>query len=119
MKTKKHLSEANVLTAIRIALAKAGVPIWRNHVSLSKQESGAMARTGLAVGSADLIGLVPPFGRFIAIEAKKPAGGRVTERQVRWLAVVRRCGGVAGVARSVEEALALVAEAQRLPTEER
>lgn len=75
-----------------------------------------MARTGLAVGSADLIGLVPPSGRFIAIECKRPKGGRVTERQRAWLDVVRRCGGVAGIARSVDEAMTLVDEARTAST---
>lgn len=105
--------ESDVVSEIRIALAKAGVLIWRNHVSVTKQESGHFARSGLATGSADLIGLVPPSGRFIAIECKRPKGGRVTERQRSWLEVVRECGGVAGVARSVDEAMLLVEEARR------
>ncbi len=77
-----------------------------------------MARSGLAVGSADLIGLVPPTGRFLAIECKRPNGGRLSERQRAWLDVVRRCGGIAGIARSVEEAIALVTEAAPSSTEE-
>lgn len=108
----KATTEAEVLAAIRIALAKAGVLIWRNHVGVSRQESGATARSGLAVGSADLVGLVPPSGRFLAIEVKRPVGGRVSERQSAWLEVVRAKGGIAGVARSVADALALVAEAK-------
>ena len=113
MKTKTK-TESDVVTEIRLALSKAGILVWRNHVALSKQESGHTARSGLAVGSADLIGLVPPSGRFLAIECKRPKGGRLSERQRDWLEVVRRCGGIAGIARSVEEAFALIDQARKV-----
>jgi hypothetical protein len=107
--------EASVLDRIRKVLEKCGVLVWRNHVGLSRQGSGRFARSGLAKGASDLVGLVSPSGRFIAIEVKRPRGGRVSEDQERWLALVRACGGVAGVVRSVEEALELVAAARRRP----
>ena len=107
--------EAVLLDRIRTALSNCGVLVWRNHVGVSRQASGHYAHSGLAVGSSDLVGLVPPFGRFIGIEVKRPRFGRVSARQERWLALVRSFGGVAGVARSVEEALELVAAARRLP----
>ena len=44
---------------------------------------------------------------FTSIEVKTPTG-RLRAEQEQWLKVVRAAGGIAGVARSVEDAQALV-----------
>jgi dihydroxyacid dehydratase/phosphogluconate dehydratase len=44
---------------------------------------------------------------FTSIEVKTPTG-RVKPEQQQWLEVVQAAGGIAGVARSVEEANALL-----------
>ena len=62
---------------------------------------------GLCVGSSDIIGITPD-GRFLAVEVKTKTG-RVSDEQQRFIDAVRRKGGVAGVARSVEEALQILA----------
>ena len=64
---------------------------------------------GLATGSADLIGWqsITIAGRTLAVFTSievKGDGGRATEEQERWRAVVRAHGGNAAIARSVEEA---------------
>jgi hypothetical protein len=69
---------------------------------------------GLARGSADLIGwtirTVTPdmvgtqVAVFTSIEVKTPTG-RVKPEQQQWLDAVQAAGGIAGVARSVEDAL--------------
>lgn len=74
--------------------------------------------TGLPNGFSDLFGIAPvviderhigqTFGRFVAIEVKS-AGGRVGDHQRRFLEAVTREGGLAGVARSVEDAARIVA----------
>jgi len=46
---------------------------------------------------------------FTSIEVKTPTG-RVRPEQQAWLAVVRGAGGIAGVARSVEDALRITTE---------
>jgi hypothetical protein len=70
-------------------------------------------RAGLCPGSSDLIGwrtvTVTPemVGRRIAVFAAvevKSARGRISAEQQQFLEVVRSAGGIAGVARSVEEA---------------
>jgi len=71
----------------------------------------------LCVGSSDLIGwrsvTVRPedVGRrlavFVAIEAKT-GGARLTKEQRAFVEAVRAAGGLAGVARSVEDAAALL-----------
>jgi len=72
---------------------------------------------GLCKGSSDLIGLrtitIGPehvgqhLAVFAAIEVKSPTG-RTTPEQAAFLAQVQQMGGLAGVARSVEEAAAIL-----------
>jgi hypothetical protein len=68
---------------------------------------------GLCKGSADLIGwkqvtITPDMvgqkvAVFASIEVKTPTG-RLTPEQQIWLGAVQAAGGVAGIARSVEDA---------------
>lgn len=74
-------------------------------------------RYGLTPGSSDLIGWVSKIitpdmvGKrvavFLAVEIKTPSG-RLSEPQEVFIEAVRKHGGIAGVARSVEEAKKLV-----------
>lgn len=58
-------------------------------------------------GIPDLIGCVQ--GQFVALEVKRPdTYYDVTPRQQANLNLARRAGGIAGVVRSVEEAIELV-----------
>lgn len=106
-------SEKGVEIRVRVALAAAGVMVMKHTVGPC-WECGAKPnkRQGLGVGCSDLICIVPPKGIMVGIEMKRPDGGRVSDEQSRWLAVVRRFGGVTGVARSVDEAMALIKEAR-------
>lgn len=103
-----ELSAVSVPTVLGL-LAKA-----QYHLATAALKSAPRIKSGLAVGSADLIGIVLPFGRFLSIEVKSDSG-RMTQAQTDWIKIVRSFGGVAGVARNVEEALALVEEARALP----
>lgn len=110
--------EKHVEIQVRVALAAAGVMVMKHEV-LACHECGARPnrRQGLGIGVSDLVCVVPPHGRFLGIEMKRPGytPSDVREAQTRWLGVVRRFGGVTGVASSVDEAMALVAQARRLP----
>lgn len=53
-------------------------------------------------GSSDLLGLVSPSGRLLAIEVKSPTG-RLKPKQKEFLEEIGRNGGIAIVARSVED----------------
>jgi hypothetical protein len=60
-------------------------------------------------GLADLTGWVTRDGRAIFVALELKAGRRqATEEQERFLDAVRKAGGVAGVARTVEEAVELL-----------
>lgn len=107
------MSEAS--TQAKVMLALGGSPnarIFRNNVGVAKFPNGSSVRYGLAVGSADLIGwrtvtITPDMvGRqvavFMSIECKS-AKGRVREAQEAWHMAVKKAGGIAIVARSVDD----------------
>lgn len=111
------MREAQLQDEIRLAVAQLdGVVLWRNNVGVGRVgRSNAPVRFGLAVGSADLVGLVTMSdgtGRFVAMEVKT-ASGSLSDEQVRWLRLVRGLGGYAVVVRSVEDAMAAVEAARR------
>jgi len=98
------MSEARIQAEIRLALGSLGMVFWRNNTGVFR-DGGRFVRFGLAVGSADLIGIVE--GRFCALEVKQP-GKRATIEQAKWLKVVRLYGGFGAVVTSVQEALEAV-----------
>lgn len=106
-------TEREIETEVRVALSKAHLQVWKHRVELCPSCGARPKRgQGLGLGAADLICIVPPHGRFVAIEMKSPKG-RVADEQYAWLSQVRKYGGVAGVARSVDEAFALVELARK------
>lgn len=111
--------ETKLQRLIMLALSEAGCTIWRNETSgawMGKQihkagdqvtlTNARMMTFGLCVGSSDLVGIAPD-GRFLAVEVKTPKG-RPTKEQLRFIEAVRNAGGIAGIARSVDEALDLI-----------
>lgn len=99
--------ESAVKAKIRAAVIAEGVLCWVHNVD------NRNLSTGLGLGTADLICVVPPYGRFLGIEIKRPSrAAKPSPAQEKWLAVVRKFGGVSGVAKNVDEALALVREAR-------
>ncbi len=88
-----------------------GVVIWRNESGVAEHR-GRYVRYGLQKGSADLIGVLAPEGRFLALEVKTPKG-RISKEQELFLALVRKQGGFACVVRSVDEAVAAIGRAKK------
>ena len=78
--------------------------LWRNNTGAMVDARGQLVRYGQA-GSADLLGLISPAGQFLALEVKRP-GGRQTDLQRAWQAMVERHGGIYLVVCSVEQAVA-------------
>jgi hypothetical protein len=58
------------------------------------------------VGAADLIG-IRNDGKFVSVEVKGPKT-RITDEQRVWYETIRKFGGLAGIARSVADALEIV-----------
>jgi VRR-NUC domain len=110
-KAKPEL-EQPIKKRIRDAVINAGCLVWIHDVDYR------LGKTGLGRGTSDLICIVPPLGRFLGIEVKRPgySPSDVRDDQRKWLAVVRRFGGVSGIATCEAEALALVAEARQQST---
>ena len=82
---------------------------WRNNTGAVKYKNakgaGRFLRFGY-VGSSDIIGILPD-GRFLAVECK--ASTKLSEAQRYFLADIRKNGGVAVVAHSVEDVAAVLA----------
>ena len=114
--------ETLIQRQIQIALSNAGCITWRNETAgayvgrvIHKAggqvtlDNAQLMQFGLCRGSSDLIGITPD-GRFLAIEVKTP-NGKPTADQLAFIEAVRRAGGVAGICRSVLDALKLVGSA--------
>ena len=128
------MSEQHIQQKIRLALGSGPVRLFRNNVgtgwagqATKIQRRGMVAvepgdvivrqgrplHAGLCKGSSDLIGLrsitIGPehlgqtLAVFAAVEVKAPTG-RATAEQQAFIATVAAMGGLAGVARSVEDA---------------
>jgi hypothetical protein len=110
-KAKRKIGEreAPIKARIRAALIDAGCIVWVHDVDYR------LGKTGLGRGTSDLICIVPPLGRFLGVEVKRPgySPSDVRADQIAWLAAVRKFGGVSGIATNEAEALALVAEARQ------
>lgn len=81
--------------------------LWRNNVGvaehISPQGKAHTVKYGLADGSADCVGVLRPWGLFVAVEWKTPKG-RQSATQKRWGELVARMGGIYVLATSGEEA---------------
>lgn len=131
------MKEADTMRAGLLAMAKAGATMFRNNIGFAvvgvvtwiKAETVVKLRAGDAVvrnarpfhaglceGSSDTIGWTEivvtkemvgkKIAVFTAVEYKKKTP--LTQQQGRFITTVQAAGGLAGVARSAEEAAAIV-----------
>ena len=110
-------SEQSIQQHIRIACSTGDTRLFRNNTGTLRDQHGRPVQFGLCKGSADLIGyrtitITPEMvgqqvAVFASIEVKTPTG-RIRPEQQAWLETVQAAGGIAGVARSVEDALRIV-----------
>ena len=110
-------SEQSIQQHIRLALSRGPVRLYRNNTGTLRDQHGRPVSFGLCKGSADLIGwttrtITPDMvGQQVAVFTSievKTATGRLSPEQRQWLEAVQAAGGIAGVARSVEDALDLL-----------
>ena len=114
------MTEQSLRKQVQLAASRVGARLFRVNTGsawvgrvISRPFPGGVTledarpiRMGLVTGGADLIGWSAD-GRFVAIELKT---GRLqaTAEQEAFLTAVRAAGGLAGVARSPEDALAIL-----------
>ena len=111
--------ETKIQQEIRLGLGtREDVRLFRNQVGqLPDPRTGRPVQFGLAKGSADLVGwktvtITPDMvgqevAVFTSLEIKTPKG-RATAYQQAWMNCVERAGGIAGIARSVEDAVQIL-----------
>ena len=121
-----HTPEAALLRSLLLVSSKLGATMFRNQVGqyrlarpgcMECQRFGRIIRSGLAVGSPDLVGWLPVtiapehvgkrLAVFVGIEAKTEAG-RLRPEQKAFLAALQRAGAVCGVARSLADLEAIL-----------
>ena len=100
MSSGSNESESSIQYKIRKRLGQMDdLVIWRNESGVA-QHGKRYVRYGLCKGSSDVIGILKPHGRFIAIEIKKP-GGRIRPEQVLFVELINSMGGYAEIVDSV------------------
>ena len=107
------MTEQQIQQHIRIACSNGDTRLFRNNTGTLRDQNGRPVQFGLCKGSADLIGwkrvtvteemVGSTVAVFLSIEVKT-ATGRLRPEQQQWLDAVQAAGGIAGVARSVEDA---------------
>lgn len=96
-------SERHVLAAVIRALALHPKVAWAHRMNVGAFKDGdRFVRFGFR-GCSDIMGQMKD-GRFLAVECKRP-GGKLTEYQLGFLVRVQNNGGVAFVARSVDDVM--------------
>ena len=100
------MTEHEIQDAIRLELSRRGVITFRENIGSFKTEDGRIIKTGLPVGTSDLLAILPG-GLAAWIEVKTPTGS-VRPEQENFINRMKSLGHTAGVARSVEEAVKLI-----------
>lgn len=104
---KKQSETDLVRTGLLRYLKLRGIPCWRQNqggVKFPGKNKDYFVKFTSVKGISDILGLLPPHGRFLAIEAKV-GKNKPTEDQLAFLDMVRRNGGVAIVAYSVDDVI--------------
>lgn len=100
--------EHRIQNEIRLALADECI-LFRVNVGSGVTYDGRHFSTGLPKGYSDLSGVRKSDGKAVFIEVKTPSG-KPTAEQRRFIAQMKEAGAVAGICRSVEEAIGLISE---------
>lgn len=113
--------ETSIQNRILVECAGGNVRLWRNHRGSGYQGKATRFKDGVLIshasqcyfglcnGASDIIGFKTEeydgikVAIFVAIEVKT-SKGRVSPDQQKFIEMIQSMGGIAGVARSVEEA---------------
>lgn len=102
----KDIPESAVIQQVKTVINATGLKVQRINTgcfTVGEGKNRRYIRTADA-GTCDFEGY-DNRGRFLAIECKRPVGGRLSKAQEERIADINRKGGVAFVAHSGEEAL--------------
>jgi hypothetical protein len=111
------MTEQQIQQAIRLAISRGDTRLWRNNTGTLLDRQGRPVQFGLCKGSSDLIGLrsitIGPehLGQRVAVFAAvevKSSTGRPTVDQLAFVDTVQSMGGMAGIARSVDDARSIL-----------
>lgn len=100
--------EHALMNKIMIAVSPYAV-IFRANVGTVRTADGRYFKTGLPKGYSDLSGVRRSDGRAVFIEVKTPTG-RASREQLNFIEQMKKCHALAGIARSVEDAIAIIQE---------
>lgn len=89
---KKSIHEADVLRNCLAMLKYQGLYCWRNNTGATQTRTGGFVSFGFK-GSSDILGIARD-GRLLAIECKRPVGGRLSLDQKNFLEAINCYGGV-------------------------
>jgi hypothetical protein len=103
----KPLEKETQAQILRYLQTVRRIKAWRQNQGAVKVPAqggakGRFFRMASAKGISDIIGLLPPHGRFLAIEVKR-LGEHPTPDQQAFLDGVNAAGGLGFVARSIED----------------
>lgn len=110
-KEKPKVTEHQTQNAILQYLTVKKVFAWRNNTGAMPIDAPGgrrFIRFG-AKGSPDIMAILPPNGRFLAIEVKGPRGV-LSDAQKEFLSAVQNRGGYTIVAKSVDDVERFFAE---------
>ncbi len=109
---KSALKEKDLVQFVIQMLNANGIPAWRQNAGLLLvDENGKKRAVKLgSKGMSDIIGIIPPTGKFLAVEVKRSRKAKLTVHQEAFLEAVRRSGGVAAVIKDPEDVLKLLEE---------
>ncbi len=99
-------TESLIQNQLRVAISQAGHMILRANVGKVRTSDGRVFDTGLPKGFPDLFGFRPD-GRIFFIEVKNETG-KLRPEQEKFIEQMKKRGALAGVARSVEDAMRIV-----------
>ena len=112
------MSEQNLVRTILSYLKLRNIPAWRQNqgaMTLENKGQRRFIRFASAPCISDIIGLIPPTGRLLAIECKI-GNNSPTPTQADFLATIADAGGLAIVARSLDDVIEALGDEQ--PTKE-
>jgi len=113
------MKEAEIQNQIRIHCNTGDTRLWRNSIGQARTKLGVVNYGIPGPGGSDLIGFKTititashvgkKFAVFAAVECKSPKG-KPTQEQLNFIDYIKKSGGLAGIARSPEQAKEILNE---------